>query len=80
MKPYPPFPPNYKAVTKVGGLNRTCLVIDLLSNEELDSTIKASLIERIEAICDSYKSTIETYDVVTPDRFNHVLSAALKLS
>lgn len=82
-KPYPGFPPSYRAVQQTGGYSRTCVVIELLSNGVLGSSEMAMIQEQLEAIlCRLQQGMpyIEKTDVVLPDRFDPVLKEGLRLS
>ena len=80
MKPYPGYP-NYKTVDKIGGYHRTCVVIELLSLEQLDNCELASIKEQLElALSKLSKANVEKTDVILPDRFDRILSNGLKLS
>lgn len=80
--PYPGYPPSYKDVTVVGGYYRTCLVIELISLDKLSGSEIAVILEKLEATIEKLKTSmvnLEKSDVVTPDRFDPILRASLRL-
>ncbi len=83
-KPYPGYPPNYKVVDETGGYVRTCVVIEMLSLGGLDAVQTALVQEQLEAAVAKLKTqlraTVEAAQVVTPDRFDPILRAGLRLS
>jgi hypothetical protein len=82
-KPYPGFPPNYKAVDETAGYTRTCVVLEFLSLGPLDSVALAMVQEQLEALTERLQrriSYIENTDVILPDRFDPVLREGLRLS
>jgi hypothetical protein len=83
-KPYPGYPPNYQVVDDTGGYHRNCFVIELLSLGPLDNTQMALVQEQLEAALDrlhhQLRASVEAAQVVTPDRFDPVLCAGLRLS
>lgn len=81
-KPYPGYPPNYNDLSKVGGYARTCIVIELLTLEELSDTERAVIMEHLEQAVESLKkktSMIESTDVVHSDRFDTQLREGLRI-
>lgn len=79
--PYPGTSPNYTAVDKLGGFHRTCIVIDLLSLEQLNPGELAVLQEKLEATIENVRNqNIEKADVVLPDRFDIILKKGLRIS
>jgi len=80
--PYPGYNPNYRIVDFVGGLRRTCLVVEL-SSDGLDAAQLALIQERLEATLDKFLHSspmIEHYQVVLPDRFDRWLRSGLRIS
>lgn len=65
-------------VTKVGGFDRTCLVVDLYTAEPLTSA-QIALIEDQIGLVLSKMQIIYRSDVVGPNRFITPLKAALRL-
>ncbi len=82
--PYPGYPPSYKVVDETGGYNRTCMVVELLSLGALSPIQMTMIQEQLEAavhkIQFQMRATIESSQVVTPDRFDPVLRSGLRLS
>jgi hypothetical protein len=82
-RPYPGFAPNYKIVTETAGYKRTCLVIDILSLERLSSIELAIIEEQLSAqLCKLSTSmpNLERCEVITPDRFDIMLSDGLRVN
>lgn len=80
--PYPGFPPNYKEVPSVNGLARQCLVIEFQSLGQLSTTEMAVIREQIEGTINaltSKMSNIENSELVQQDRFDPILTEALRL-
>jgi hypothetical protein len=78
--PYPGYPPNYRVVPQIGNYIRTCLVIELLSQDKLNDLQLTQIRERLEAtIQNAYAATIERCDVVTANRFDRSLRDGLRL-
>ena len=79
-KPYPGHPPSYRVIPKVGDYTRTCLVIELLSQDALDDVQMAQICERLEATIDkTCLASVEHFDVVMPNRFDRLLRGGLRL-
>lgn len=81
--PYPGYPPNYTVVDETAGYKRTCIIIELLSLGSLEPTVLAMVQEQLEALSERLQlqiSTIETTEVVLPDRFDPILKKGLRLS
>lgn len=82
-KPYPGFPPNYKEVSKIGGMTRTCFVIEFRSDGSLSNTQLAMIEEQVAAAVSKVASKIPTVDkveLVSQDRFDPILLESLRLS
>lgn len=82
-KPYPGFPPNYRSVQQTGGYSRTCVIIELLSLEQLSGSELAMVQEQLEATVARLQrglANVEKTDVVLPDRFDPILREGLRLS
>lgn len=80
--PYPGFPPNYAKVQQTGGLTRRCFVVEIRSLGELDNVQLALVRGALEMAADNLKrrvAIIEKVDVATHDRFDTILSQALRL-
>jgi hypothetical protein len=81
-KPYPGFSPNFLKVGEIGGLKRTCFVLEALSTEVLGTTQIAMIEEQISATADRLVNSmpnVEKAEFVTPDRFDRVLANGLRL-
>lgn len=81
-KPYPGYSPNYTQVDKTGGYQRTCIVLELLSQGQLTAPHMALVQEQIEALLERLQKQIpylEKSDVVLSDRFDPVLRKGLRL-
>lgn len=81
-KPYPGFSPNFLKVGEIGGLKRTCFVLEVLSTETLGATQTAMIEEQISATADRLVGSmpnVEKVEFVTPDRFDRVLIDGLRL-
>ncbi len=80
--PYPGYAPSYRNVKKTGGYTRTCLVIELLSLGDLDNVQMAFIQEQLEATVEKMRQkvmTLESTQVVTPDRFDPLLQEGLRI-
>ncbi len=79
--PYPGYSPTFRVVDKTGGYNRTCVVVEFLSNGQLDSAQLAYVQEQLETVLvKMLPSVVEKSQVVTPDRFDLKLREGLRLS
>lgn len=81
--PYPGYSPSYKVVDSIGGLNRHCIVVELLTLGELDQLQLASIHERLEAVVASIKqniSIIEKTKLADQTNFDPILRTGLRLS
>ena len=80
--PYPGWNPNMLIVDRIGDQHRTCLVVDLRSNDKLSRTQIAAIVERLEATLNRSELVIEgaVNEIATPDRFDINLCNALRLS
>ncbi len=81
--PYPGWPPSQRVVSTVGGLTRTCFVIELRSLGQLSPAQVAIIQERLEAGLATIKSRIpivEDCDIVSNDRFDTLLRVGLRVS
>lgn len=77
--PYPGYPPSYSVIPILGGHQRTCLVIELLSGG-LSTTDLTHISEQLEAfLLGRFKSVIEKVKVVTPEQFDGLLLRGLRL-
>jgi len=81
-KPYPGYSPNYRQVKTTGSLNRTCLVVDILSLDVLSDAQIAVLQEQLSAqlntICKKMQN-IEKTEIIVPSRFDRLLKEGLRL-
>lgn len=77
--PYPGYPPQFRRVDKTGGYDRTCLVIELISDGRLEPAQLAHLQEQMEALLAKF-AHLEKYQVVTPDQFDGLLRDGLRVS
>ncbi len=79
--PYPGYCPSYRRVDQTGGFDRTCLVIDILSDGRLNSTQLAYIQEQLEMTLEKLlPSVIEKSQIITPDRFDPMLRDGLRIS
>ena len=79
--PYPGYNPTFQVVDKTGGFNRTCLVVELLSDGQLDNAQLAYIQEQLEAVLNRVlPSVMQKTQIITPDRFDPVLRAGLRVS
>ncbi len=77
MGPYPGYAPSYQNVRKLGGMDRTCLVVELLSATPLPATRLAQLADAIDTVLAKH-SDIE-HQVVLEARFDTTLRRGLRL-
>lgn len=77
--PYPGYDPRFQNVDAIGGYNRQCLVIELLTNGKLDNVQIAQIQEQIEAILRA-NPNLEKSCVITQDRFDQPLRKGLRVS
>lgn len=79
--PYPGYPPACRTVNKTGGYDRTCLVVEILSDGGLGAAQLAHIQEQIEALLSRMlPATVEKTQVVLPDRFDPILKEGLRIS
>lgn len=81
-KSYPGYPPNCTDLTTIGGMSRTCFVIDVLSLGSLSAADRSIILEHLEAAVESLKvksSVIECIDIVQPERFDPQLRTGLRI-
>lgn len=81
-RPYPGYSPNQKSVTTTGGYHRNCLVIDILSLAQMNPAEIAMLEEQVSAQLAKLSKTmpnIHKCELITPDRFDRILSEGLRL-
>lgn len=79
-KPYPGHPPNLVGIHRSGNYYRTCLVVELLTQDRLTDVELSQVQEYIEAILDNKcKAVVDKYDVVQPGRFDRMLLEGLRL-
>lgn len=80
--PYPGLNPNIKAVNKTGGLIRNCVVVELLSDGELNNIELAMVQEAFESAADSLTNRlpIKKFDIVLQNRFDNILMDGLRLT
>jgi hypothetical protein len=68
-------------VDKTGGYDRTCIVVELLSDGRLDAAQLAYVQEQLEmTLARVLPSAIEKSQVITPDRFDPMLREGLRVS
>lgn len=82
MTPYPGYPPSFTVVKRIGGFDRYCLVIELLSLGELSPIQIAMVKEQLEATLEKLRlsmAVIEKSQVVVPDRFDTLVRQGLRL-
>jgi hypothetical protein len=82
LSPYPGLPPNLSRIPVIGGLTRTCLVVELRSLGELTPSQVALVSERLDAYISNLLpslATVESVRVASQDCFDPVLMAALRL-
>lgn len=81
-KPYPNLPPNKTAVQTIGGLTRTCFVLELRSFGALSDIQLALVKERLEACVNNILpiiSVIESSTIASDDSFDRLLRDGLRL-
>lgn len=81
-KPYPGFAPNIKSVIETAGYKRSCMVVDILSLHALEPAEIAMLEEHLSAFLDKLTRIIPNIhrcELVTPDRFDKILTDGLRL-
>jgi hypothetical protein len=81
-KPYPGYPPNYRHIEKVGGLSRRCMIIELLTLDQLSPQEEAQIFEALElAITNTIKKhqNVEKLKLVSQDSFDTMLLEGLRL-
>lgn len=81
-KPYPGYPPSYKQVTSTGGYKRNCLVVDILSLDDLQDTEIAVIEEQISAAADKLVRSmpnIHKLEIIVPGRFDKILRDGLRI-
>ena len=76
--PYPNYPPCYKIVRQLGGVHRTCLVVELSTESRLDNAAMAIIEDKITMMLQK-DSRINRVDVVGEGRFSIQLLQALRL-
>jgi len=76
--PYPPFPPNIAVVDRVGGFKRTCLVIDICTQEPLTPSEIAQIEDQLGLALAKIK-VIHRSDIANSSRFTKPLRVALQL-
>ncbi len=75
-RPYPEVGPEYRQILTVGGLHRTCLVVELLTADKPSATQLAQLVERLETTASAVLPG--RVDVVREARFDTALRQALR--
>ena len=81
MSNYPGYGPNYKVVQELGGYNRNCFVVELLSEGKLNNAEIAMVKERIEAILATLANSVgfEKSKVIHQSDFDSILRAGLRI-
>lgn len=79
--PYPGYTPSFRVVDKTGGYDRTCLVVEIMSDGRLNAAQLAHIQEQLEAtLARVLPAVVEKSQVVTPDRFDSMLREGLRVS
>jgi hypothetical protein len=81
-KPYPGVNPSIKTISKMGGLHRSCFVIDVLSGEKLSNTQQAVVEEHLQAHLNKIVNlmpAVEKAEVIHPERFDPLVLEGLRL-
>lgn len=81
--PYPGYPPSYQHVRIIGGLTRTCLVVELKSEEPLSDGQMAMIREQLEGTLDRVTrniSILQKAELVSEKRFDTALLQGLRLA
>jgi len=81
--PYPGYPPNYKIIDVLGGMNRTCLVIEILSLGPMDEIQLALVRDQLEGTLDRLRRSMpamEKFKAVLPSQFDKQLRDGLRIS
>ena len=76
--PFPNYPPNIGVVSKTGGFDRTCLVVEIFTIGVVD-TLRLSQLEDAIGVAVSKFVEVEKHDIIRQSRFTKPLCKALCL-
>ena len=79
---YPGWSPSYRVVDRVGQKYRTCMVVDLRSDEPLSRVQLVALAERLEATVERGEGAVDGLEaiLITPEQFDPVVCEGLRLT
>lgn len=83
LSPYPGYPPNFRIVDVLGGMHRTCLVIEVLSLGSIDDLQLSVMRDQLEGLLEKMKVSmpmIEKTKVALPTQFDKLLRDGLRIS